>query len=100
MDFKCHLFFFFMKVLGDKWSYLKENEKKRMEKKKEYRTVEEAKKEVYEKPLNKINYKKKNNKKSALKKDETFLKDEVVWLYILNSDVHFIISSNSNSVVQ
>lgn len=63
-------------VLGDKWSYLKENEKKRMEKKKEYRTVEEAKKEVYEKPLNKINYKKKNNKKSALKKDETFLKDE------------------------
>jgi len=63
-------------VLSDKWSYLKENEKKRMEKKKEYRTVEEAKKEVYEKPLNKINYKKKNNKKSVLTKDETFLKDE------------------------
>jgi len=63
-------------VLGDKWSYLKENEKKRMEKKKEYRTVEEAKKETYEKPLNKINYKKKNSKKSILKMDETFLKDE------------------------
>jgi len=63
-------------VVGDKWSYLKENEKKRMEKKKEYRTVEESKKEVYEKPLNKINYKKKNNKKSVLTKDETFLKDE------------------------
>jgi len=59
-------------VLGDKWSYLKENDKKRMKKKKEYRTVEGAKKEVYEKPLNK----KKNNKKSLLTKDETFLKDE------------------------
>lgn len=63
-------------VLGDKWSYLKENEKKRMEKKKEYRTVEEAKKESYEKPLNKINYKKNNSKKTAVKKDEIFLKDE------------------------
>ena len=48
-----------------------------MKKKKEYRTVEEAKKKVYEKPLDKINYKKKNNKKSVLTKDETFLKDEV-----------------------
>jgi len=63
-------------VLGDKWSYLKENEKKRMEKKKEYRTVEEAKKEAYEKPMNKINYKKGNTKKFDMKMDETFLKDE------------------------
>ena len=63
---------FFIKVLGDKWSYLKEDAKKRIEKKKEYRTVKEAKKEVYEKPL-----KKKNNKKSLLTKDEIFLKDEV-----------------------
>ena len=44
-----------------------------MKKKKEYRTAEGAKKEVYEKPL-----KRKNNKKSLLTKDETFLKDEVV----------------------
>jgi len=61
-------------VLGDKWSFMKENEKKRMEKKKEYRTVEEAKKET--RNNDKINYKKKNSKKSIMKKEETFLKDE------------------------
>ena len=70
-------------VLGDKWSYLKENEKKRLEKKKEYRTVEEAKKEAYEKPMNKINYKKGNTKKFDMKMDETFLKDEVIKLFVL-----------------
>jgi len=57
-------------VLGDKWSYLKENKKRGMEKKKYYRNVEEAKKETYEKPTSS----KINNKKA--KEPETFLKDE------------------------
>jgi len=65
-------------AFGDKWSYLKENEKKRMEKKKEYRNVEEAKKDSFEKPMNKLNYKKSGLKK--LKEDETYLKDEQLQL--------------------
>lgn len=65
---------FITMVLGDKWSYLKENAKKRIEKKKDYRNVEDAKKESYEKPINKINYKKSKNKKMETK--EKFLKDE------------------------
>jgi len=71
---------FITMVLGDKWSYLKENAKKRMEKKKDYRNVEDAKKEAYEKPLNKINYKKSKTKKTEMKIEEKFLKDEKLQL--------------------
>jgi len=59
-------------VLGDKWSYLKENKKRGMEKKKYYRNVEEAKKETYEKPSST----KTNSKKAKTKVEEKFLKDE------------------------
>jgi len=66
-------------VWGDKWSYLKESARKRMEKKKDYRNVEDAKKEAYEKPINKI-YKKNKIKKAEKKNKEKFLKDEKLQL--------------------
>merc|ERR1719228_43488 len=50
-----------------------------MEKKKDYRNVEDAKKEAYEKPINKI-YKKNKIKKAEKKNKEKFLKDEKLQL--------------------
>ena len=59
---------------GDKWTYMKDGDRKRMEKKKDYRNVEDAKKVIAEKFQRKMPEKIKTKEG---KSGEIFLKDEV-----------------------
>ena len=55
----------FVQVLSDKWTFMKEEQRKKMEKKQEFRNVEEQKKESF------------SGKEKLKRTTEVYLKDEV-----------------------
>ena len=64
-----------LQVLAEKWNFMKDGDRKKFEKKKEFRNVEEFKKENYEK-YSKYDIKKFNTQYSE-PTTEKFLKNEV-----------------------
>ena len=71
------------KVLSEKWTFMKDGDRKKFEKKKEFRNVEEFKKENSEK-YSKYDIKKFNNQYSE-PTTEKFLKNEVCVKLILSA---------------
>lgn len=62
-------------VLCDKWNFMKEEDRKKFEKKKDFRNVGENKKDSYVKPISKFAIKK-SSKMEELFTPEVFMKDE------------------------